>query len=80
MNVGASADSLISDSSMTLYLVQRVHWLRAQAQKNRWEEELLLIKYEMEWTTRYFLHRARQWQDKFQITDIDAGPKAYAAR
>ena len=61
-------------------LVQHVHWLRARAQKNRWEEELLLVKYEMQWATRYFLHKAGQWQDRFLIPDADAGPKAYAAR
>jgi hypothetical protein len=46
----------------------------------RWEEELLLIKYEMEWTTRSFLHKAQEWQDRFEELDIDPGPKAYAAR
>jgi len=60
--------------------VQRVHWIRARAQKYRWEEELMLVKYEMEWTTRYFLHKARQWQDRFEEPNIDRGPKAYAAR
>ena len=60
--------------------VQRVHWLQARAQKDRWMEELLLVKYEMQWSTRYFLHKARQWQDRFHIPDTDAGPKAYAAQ
>jgi hypothetical protein len=63
-----------------IYLpVQRVHWLRARAQKTRWEEELLLNKYEMQWTIKYFLHQAGQWQDRFHIAE-NAGPKAYAAR
>jgi hypothetical protein len=60
--------------------VQRVHWIRARAQKSRWEEELLLVKYEMEWTTRSFVHKAREWQDRFEQPDVDPGPKAYAAR
>lgn len=61
-------------------IVQRVHWLRARAQKNRWQEELTLIRYEMEWTTRYFLHRAETWQTQLGEKDLHAGPIAYAAR
>lgn len=60
--------------------VQRVHWIRARAQKNRWEEEFLLVQYEMEWTTRSFLHKAQEWQDRFGEPNVDPGPKAYAAR
>ena len=60
--------------------VQRVHWIRARSQKNRWEEELLLVKYEMEWTTRSFLHKAKVWQDRFEELNVGPGPKAYAAR
>jgi hypothetical protein len=63
-----------------LIAVQRVHWLRARAQKNRWDEELSLVKYEMEWTARYFLYRAREWEKRFDSEDLYARPKAYAAR
>jgi len=63
-----------------LIAVQRVHWLRARAQKNRWDEELSLVKYEMEWTARYFLYHAREWEKIFDSEDLHAGPKAYAAR
>ena len=61
-------------------VVQRVHWLRARAQKNRWQEELTLVGYEMQWTTRYFLYRARKWQVQLEDNDLQAGPRAYAAR
>lgn len=60
--------------------VQRVHWIRARAQKCRWEEELLLIKYEMEWTTKSFMHKAQEWKDRAEEPDVEPGPKAYAAR
>ena len=60
-------------------VVQRVHWLRARAQKNRWQEELTLVGYEMEWTTRYFLHKAGMWQEQLGDQTLP-GPKAYAAR
>ena len=62
-----------------IFLVQRVHWLRARAQKHRWHEELVIVKHEMEWTTRYFLHRARQWTSRAEEFS-EPGPKAYASR
>ena len=34
----------------------------------------------MEWTTRYFLHRARQWEERLKQPDPLPGPQAYAAR
>jgi len=34
----------------------------------------------MEWTTRYFMYRAKKWQTELGEKDLDAGPKAYAAR
>jgi hypothetical protein len=49
--------------------VQRVHWLRARAQKNRWQEEFTLVKYEMEWTSRFFLYRAEEWMRLFNAND-----------
>ena len=49
-----------------------------ERKKNRWEEELLLVKYEMQWTTKSFLHKAQQWEDRFEEPNVDPGPKAYA--
>ena len=60
--------------------VQHVHWLQARVQKNRWAEELLLLKYEMEWTTRALLHKARVGQERFEEPNTDPGLKAYAAQ
>lgn len=62
--------------------VNRVHWIRARAQKNRWDEELTLTAYEMQWTVRYFQHRAGKWQEwGTQAEDANKpGPAAYAAR
>jgi hypothetical protein len=57
-----------------------VHWLRARAQKNRWSEELTLVKYEMEWTTRFFLKRAADWRERAGLPTPLPGPRAYAAR
>jgi hypothetical protein len=64
--------------------VQRVHWLRARAQSGRWNEEVILVSYEMQWTIRYFLHQAQEWE-RLKATspnsgNLTPGPAAYAAR
>ena len=50
---------------LILCVVRRVHWLRARAQLMRWQEELTLTGYEMQWTVRYFLYMSRKWVLKF---------------
>ncbi|KAG1851428.1 hypothetical protein DFJ58DRAFT_638866, partial [Suillus subalutaceus] len=41
--------------------VYRVHWLRAKAMRDRWAEEMLLVKHKMDWTCDFFLHKAENW-------------------
>jgi hypothetical protein len=60
------------------FSVRRVHWLRARAQMNRWTEECTLVKYEMEWTVRYFMYKSRLWPSA--PMSLAAGPAAYARR
>lgn len=62
--------------------VNRVHWIRARAQKHRWKEELTLTGYEMQWTVRYYLHQAEIWTDREIRTEHsgDSGAMAYARR
>lgn len=60
-----------------MFVVQRVHWLRARAQKHRWEEEVVLVGHEMEWTVRYFLYNKKLWNGQ---KGCQGGAGAYAAR
>ena len=46
--------------------VYRVSWLRARAQKNRWQEELPLTKKEMVWTILFFMHQRDIWYSQLQ--------------
>lgn len=43
------------------FIVRRVHWLRARAQLMRWQEQVKLIGYEMQWTVRYYLYKSQNW-------------------
>ncbi|KAF9494656.1 hypothetical protein BDN71DRAFT_1590295 [Pleurotus eryngii] len=54
----------------------RVLYLKSRTLASRWREELLLVKYEMEWTVRYFKHNHDVWVDRSY--DSSLGAKAYA--
>jgi hypothetical protein len=43
-------------------IVYRVHWLKAKSRRDCWREEQILLASEMEWTERFFHHRASHWQ------------------
>lgn len=69
---------------LKFHSVRRVHWLRARAQKMRWQEEVTLTTHEMQWTVRYFSYKSKNWS---KILDTSAehlgastGALAYAKR
>ena len=71
------------DVTHRMLLVERVHYLRARAQRSRWSEELRLVQYEMEWTTRYFLYQSEIWQNwstSQALVGLAPGPVAYGQR
>jgi hypothetical protein len=49
----------LADSNVAVY---RVHWLKAKSRRDRWREELILLQSEMDWTERFFRHRASRWK------------------
>ncbi|KAF8799289.1 hypothetical protein BYT27DRAFT_7121086, partial [Phlegmacium glaucopus] len=57
--------------------VRRVHWLRARAQLNRWQEEVSLTGYKMQWTVRYFSFQSQSWAGVADATG-NAGHVTYA--
>jgi hypothetical protein len=63
-------------------LVYRVNWLRAKARVDRWLEEQILVKHEMNWTIRWFQNQADTWGERSKIEDADLpqGHKAYAIK
>ena len=63
-----------------LFPVKRVHYLRARALKKRWEEEHILVNYEMQWTVRFFLKKGENWRLGAYTEDISSGARAYAFR
>ena len=43
--------------------VRRVHWLHAHAQQMRWQEEVTITTYEMQWTVHYFIYKSNFWSE-----------------
>jgi hypothetical protein len=59
-----------------------VHWLKAKARFNRWDEEFMLIPNEMDWTVRYFQHQAEKWGERADSAKEKSlrGHSAYALK
>ena len=64
----------------SFYLVKHIHFLQLRALKSRWEEEHVLLKYEMQWTVLYFLNEAEKWKIGGNSESIAVDAKAYALR
>lgn len=62
------------------FIVRRVHFLRARALKKRWDEERILLNYEMQWTVRFFENKSGKWKIGANTQGISSGAKAYALR
>ena len=61
--------------------VKRVHWLRARAMQARWREECIFVRYEMQWTVRYYIHKAEYWGSiATKTSESMHGQLAYARR
>ena len=48
-------------SEANLQQVYRVHWLRAKARKDRWNEEMILLKSETGWVCAFFTSKVDEW-------------------
>lgn len=59
-----------------------MHWLRERARLHRWEEEVLLVAQEMQWSATFFDYQAKKWTEYGNLTmdSNQAGHRAYAAR
>jgi len=69
-------------STKKLNSVNRVHWLKAKAQKAWWIEELQCLQVEMESAIRFFQHQEQFWQEKQELIEpaSQLGHAAWAAR
>ena len=59
--------------------VYRVNWLRSKARHDRWEEEVGILRSEMNWTMRFFDGQKRAWEERAVEKGV-IGHVAYAFR
>ncbi|KAH9481115.1 hypothetical protein JR316_0005635 [Psilocybe cubensis] len=65
----------------TVLEFKRVHWLRARAHYQRWQEEATLVRYEMQWTVAYFIHKRNTWKQAIsEDPNLTGEARAYAYR
>ena len=64
------------------YLVYRVNWLQAKGRVDRWREELILLKNEMQWTKLWFQNQSNLWRERSKMADgvLPIGHQAYAIK
>ncbi|KAI5986651.1 hypothetical protein EDD15DRAFT_2373117 [Pisolithus albus] len=62
--------------------VYRIHWLRAKAAKDRWEEENELVTSEFVWVVNFFQYRVKRWSEIYMAKKLagNRGAACYAAR
>ncbi|KAK7052398.1 CxC2 domain-containing protein [Favolaschia claudopus] len=63
----------------------RIEWSRAQARRDRWTEEVMLLREEMKRVLRFLNSRAIWWEQRLVVgrevrEDVRAGLRAYASR
>jgi hypothetical protein len=69
-------------SLMVACPVYRVNWLRAKARRDRWDEELKLVKHEMSWVVLWFQHQRVVWEGRVDNSNIadKPGHRMYALK
>ncbi|KAJ7123795.1 hypothetical protein C8R43DRAFT_1135846 [Mycena crocata] len=75
----------LDDKEERVHESVRVEWARAMARKERWEEEVMLLREEMRRVLRYLTWQAKWWRERVASrTDTDeaisAGLRAYALK
>ncbi|KAI6022197.1 hypothetical protein PISMIDRAFT_109000 [Pisolithus microcarpus 441] len=59
--------------------VYRINWLKARARRDRWREEVSLVRHEMLWTTLWFQYQKEIWETR-ALQSTEPGKEAYASK
>ncbi|KAF8549079.1 hypothetical protein OG21DRAFT_1382174, partial [Imleria badia] len=74
-----SPSSLSWDQEGMSHKFYLILWLKAKARYDQWGEEMRMVTNEMLWTTLWFQHRERVWENRW-VEAVEVGHKAYAAK
>ncbi|KAI6107201.1 hypothetical protein EDD16DRAFT_1523372 [Pisolithus croceorrhizus] len=57
----------------------RINWLKARARRDRWKEEVSLVRHEMLWTRLWFEYHKSMWEQR-ALQSTEPGKEAYARK
>ncbi|KAI6042083.1 hypothetical protein EDC04DRAFT_2601224 [Pisolithus marmoratus] len=57
----------------------RINWLKARARRDRWKEEVSLVRHEMLWTGLWFEYHKKMWEPR-ALQSTEPGKEAYAKK
>ncbi|KAI6097097.1 hypothetical protein F5141DRAFT_1205735 [Pisolithus sp. B1] len=57
----------------------RINWLKARSRRDRWKEEVSLVRHEMLWTCLWFEYHKDMWE-KRALQSTEPGKEAYAKK
>ncbi|KAK7458894.1 hypothetical protein VKT23_009905 [Stygiomarasmius scandens] len=66
------------DSKPAMEKFYRVNYLKAQAEWQRWDEELLLLKKEAIWRVAWFTYHKELWETRAKSTECGSGLQVHA--
>ncbi|KAI5997881.1 hypothetical protein EDC04DRAFT_2498658, partial [Pisolithus marmoratus] len=55
----------------------RINWLKARERRDRWKEEVSLVRHEMLWTGLWFEYHKKMWEQR-ALQSTEPGTEAYA--
>ncbi|KAI6003370.1 hypothetical protein EDC04DRAFT_2583493, partial [Pisolithus marmoratus] len=64
-------------SQLNCCTVYRINWLKARARRDRWKEEVSLVRHEMLWTGLWFEYHKKMWEQR-ALQSTEPGKEAYA--
>ncbi|KAI6009268.1 hypothetical protein EDC04DRAFT_2610636 [Pisolithus marmoratus] len=57
----------------------RINWLKVRARRDRWKEEVSLVRHEMLWTGLWFEYHKKMWEQR-ALQSTEPGKEAYAKK
>ncbi|KAI6161829.1 hypothetical protein EDD17DRAFT_1480227 [Pisolithus thermaeus] len=77
--VDGEQNLLNGDSGGLMEEFYHINWLKARARRDRWREEVSLVRHEMLWTTLWFQYQKEIWETR-ALQSTEPGKEAYASK
>ncbi|KAI6008944.1 hypothetical protein EDC04DRAFT_2610794 [Pisolithus marmoratus] len=75
--IGGETSQLNVEAGGLMEEFYRINWLKARARRDRWKEEVSLVRHEMLWTGLWFEYHKKMWEQR-ALQSTEPGKEAYA--